>query len=108
VHILQTDQRLRGEATWENNSRIKAQMASAEHSKPLTIGSSIADDLDARRQALADKLTAEEAQLRATLQAPATADFAERRQNMLEQARQRAIVREQLRAQVGNEAVMAA
>jgi hypothetical protein len=96
------DQRLRGEATWENNSRLKAQLAAGARTAAQSSEHPIADDLEDRRHALAGKLAAEEERLRASLQSPATAALANRRQNMLNQARQRAIAREELRAQVCN------
>ena len=86
---------------------MKAQLAAFTRTTPSSVDCRGLDDLEARRHALADKLAAEEAQLLASLQAPAATGLTDRRQNMLDQARQRAVAREELRTQVCDEVVSA-
>ncbi len=96
---VQTDHRLRHEATWEASSRYKAQAASAQRGQTQH-DCSAEEALQQRRQCLAAKLAQETEQLRQQLGQPPLALAATRRQDMLDQARARASARDARRAQV--------
>lgn len=96
---VQTDHRLRHEATWEASSRYKAQAASAQRGQTQH-DCSAEEALQQRRQCLAAKLAQETEQLRQQLGQPPLALAAARRQDMLDQARARASARDARRAQV--------
>lgn len=102
---MQTDRRLRHEATWEVSSRYKAQAADAHRGQTQNSGSA-EEALRQRRQALAAKLAQEGEELRRQLVQPPQAAAAARRQELLDQARIRASALSERRAQVHTESLM--